>query len=75
VSDDDGIDQEPVIETSIRLPFGYALTARARPSTVRRTIVRLLPWAIYLAMPPGRASKAAYFVAARVSPLVKQRIK
>jgi hypothetical protein len=69
------VDNEPIFEKSIKLPLGYAFTARARPSTVKRTLVRLLPWAIYVAMPQGRVAKAAFFLATRVSPLMKQKAK
>jgi hypothetical protein len=69
------MDNEPVFEASLRLPYGYALTARARPSTVKRTLILLIPWAIYIAMPQGRASKVAFFVANRVSPMVRQKVR
>jgi hypothetical protein len=69
------MDTEPIFERSIRLPFGYAFTARARPSSVRRTAVKLLPWALYLAMPKGRMAKIALFAANRVSPIFKQNVR
>jgi hypothetical protein len=69
------MDNEPIFEASVKLPYGYALTARARPSTVKKTLVRLLPWAIYVAMPQGRAAKVALFAATRLSPLVKQKVR
>jgi hypothetical protein len=69
------MDNEPVFEASVKLPFGYALTARAHPSTVKKTLIRLLPWAIYVAMPQGRASKVALFAANRISPMMKQKAR
>ncbi len=69
------MDNEPIFEASLKLPFGYVLTARARPSSVKMTIIRLLPWAIYVAMPQGRAAKVALFAATRLSPMMKQKIR
>lgn len=69
------MDNEPVFEKSIKLPYGYVFTARARPSTVKRTLLRLLPWAVYMALPQGRVAKTAFFLATRVSPLMKQKAK
>jgi hypothetical protein len=69
------MDDEPVFEKSINLPMGYAFTARARPSTVKRTVINLLPWALYAALPKGRVARIALFAATRVSPLMKQKIK
>ena len=63
---------EPIIEKSIRLPYGYAFTARARPSAVKTTILHLLPWAVYVAIPAGgRMKRIAYWAANRFSPLIK----
>jgi hypothetical protein len=39
------------------------------------TVLRLLPWALYVALPEGRAAKVALFAASRLSPLVKQKIR
>jgi hypothetical protein len=64
-------EHEPIFERAIGLPFGYVITARARPSTVKRTALRLLPWAVYLALPQGRGSRLMLAVARRVSPLIK----
>ena len=64
---------DPIFEKSISLPLGYTLTARARPSTVKRTVIRLLPWALYAMMPGGRGAKVALGLARRVSPMVRQR--
>jgi hypothetical protein len=69
------MDNEPVFERSVNLPYGFVFTARARPSTVKRTLLRLLPWAVYMALPQGKTAKAAFFVATRVSPLMKQTTK
>jgi hypothetical protein len=65
---------EPIFEKSIPLPLGYVFTARARPSTVRRTVLRLLPWAVYAMLPPGRRARLALSFAKRISPLMRQRI-
>lgn len=70
------MEPEPIFEKTISLPLGYVLTARARPSTIRRTAIRLLPWALVFAMPKGnRVGKVALAVAMRVSPLVKEKIR
>ncbi len=67
------MEPEPVFEKTVSLPLGYAFTARARPSSVRRTVFRLLPWAVYAMMPPGRRARMALSFARRFSPLVKQK--
>jgi hypothetical protein len=67
------VEPEPYFELSIPLPREYVFTARARPSTVRRTVLRLLPWAIFAAMPRGRLSRVTFGLASRVSPLAQQR--
>ncbi len=65
--------REPVFEKTVSMPLGYVFTARARPSTVRRTIIRLLPWAMYAMLPPGRRARMALAFARRFSPLVRQK--
>ncbi|TAK56613.1 MAG: hypothetical protein EPO22_13470 [Dehalococcoidia bacterium] len=65
--------QEPIFEKTIGMPLGYVFTARARPSTVRRTVIRLLPWAMYAMLPPGRRARMALSFARRFSPLVRQK--
>jgi hypothetical protein len=69
------VDNDPIFETSIKLPYGFVATARLRPSTVKTTLVKLLPWAIYVAMPQGRAAKVALFAATRLSPMLKQKAR
>ncbi|MEX0751284.1 MAG: hypothetical protein WD359_10805 [Dehalococcoidia bacterium] len=70
------MDPEPIFEKSIEIkPIGFTLSFRARPSTVRRTVVSLLPWALYAALPHGRVSKVALLAARRLSPMVKQKIR
>jgi len=70
------MEPDPVLERSIEVkPIGYTLSFRARPSTIRRTVLRLLPWALYMALPPGRMSKLTYGIARRVSPLAKRRLR
>lgn len=69
------MDRDPYFEKSIKLPLGYAFTARARPSTIRKTAIKLLPWALYAAMPQGRGAKIALAVATRLSPMMKQKIR
>lgn len=67
--------QEPIYEKSIPLPLGYVFTARARPSSIRRTAFKLLPWALVAMAPAGRGSKIAQSVAKRLSPLAKYSIR
>ncbi len=70
------MEPEPIFEKTISLPMGYVLTARARPSTIRRTAIKLLPWALVFALPKGnRIGKIAIAAATRISPMVKQRIR
>ena len=66
--------QDPIYEKTIALPLGYVVTARARPSSIRRTALRLLPWALVAMTPVGRGSKIALLVAKRLSPLAKYKI-
>jgi hypothetical protein len=65
--------REPIFEKTISIPLGYVFTARARPSTVRRTVIRLLPWAMYAMLPPGWRARTALAIARRFSPLVRQK--
>ena len=48
------MNREPIYEKSITLPFGFSIRGRARPSTLRRTVVGLLPWALWAVMPGGK---------------------
>jgi hypothetical protein len=65
---------EPIIEKTVALPLGYVVTARVRPSSARRTALRLLPWAVYAMLPPGRRARLALLLARRFSPLVRKRV-
>jgi hypothetical protein len=67
------IEAEPYFEFSIPLPRDHVFTARARPATIRRTAVRLLPWALYAAIPPGKLSRFAFMAASRFSPIARQQ--
>jgi hypothetical protein len=69
------MEREPIFERSIEVKqIGYTLSVRARPSTIRRTVIRLLPWAIYAAVPHGgRWSKLALVFATRMSPLFRAK--
>ena len=66
---------EPIYEKTVQLPLGYVLTARARPSSIRRTVFRLLPWALVAMTPGGRPSRVSQAVAKRLSPLAKYKIR
>ena len=69
------MEPEPVFEKSLHVkPIGYTLSVRARPSTIKRTAVKMLPWALYLALPEGRLAKAALIVAKRAVPLARRRM-
>lgn len=65
---------EPIYERTFTLPLGYSFTARARPFSVRRTVVKLLPWAIVAALPTGRPTNIATKLARRTSPLTKYKL-
>jgi len=65
---------EPIVEKTVALPLGYVFTARVRPSTVRRTVLRLLPWAVYVMLPPGHIARLSLRFARRCSPLLRQRV-
>lgn len=70
------MEPEPIFEKTISLPMGYVITARARPSTIRRTAIRLLPWALVMAMPQASLPRRIALAAAmRLSPMVKERIR
>jgi hypothetical protein len=67
---------EPVFEKALHIrPIDYTITVRARPATIRRTVLRLLPWALYIALPEGRVSRVAYAAARRVSPLARRNVR
>jgi hypothetical protein len=68
--------QEPIIEKTFELPLDYVFTLRATPATIRRTAVRLLPWAIVAMLPAGsKKSRMAISAATRLSPWVRQSLK
>ena len=67
--------QEPLYEKTFALPLGYMFTARARPSSIRRTAIKLLPWALVAMAPAGRTSRIAQSLAKRLSPMAKYKIK
>ena len=67
---------EPIVKKTLELPFDYTVTFRASPHTIRKTIFRLLPWAIVAMLPgSGRPSRMVKRAATFVSPLVKQRMR
>ena len=67
------MDGEPVFEKSLTIkPIDHVITVRARPATIRRTLLLLAPWAIYIALPEGRLARMAFSVAKRISPLAKR---
>jgi hypothetical protein len=68
--------EEPVIRTSIKLPYDHMLTIRATPWTIKRTALALLPWAVVMALPKNSTPRASLTaIASRFSPLLKQRIR
>jgi hypothetical protein len=68
------MEPEPFFEKNVEFrAIGYTFSFRARPSTIRRTFLKLLPWALYLALPKGRMSGVVHGVAQRFAPLVRQR--
>jgi hypothetical protein len=70
------MEPEPIFEKSIDIKLiDYTLSFRARPSSVRRTVLLLLPWALYVALPQGRMSKVALGAARRLSPMVRQKMR
>ena len=66
---------DPVYEKTIQLPMSYVFTARIRPSSVKRTAIRLLPWALVMMLPGKRQTRFASAVAKRLSPLYKYAIR
>jgi len=67
---------DPILEKTLELPLDYTLTFRATPRTIRRTIVRLLPWAIVAMLPAGkRPTRIASALASRLSPLVRHSLR
>ena len=70
------MDADPILEGSLDVPqIGYSLSARLRPAPIKTTLIRLLPWALYAAVPRhGRLSKLSLSMAQRFSPLMKQKM-
>lgn len=67
---------EPIFKKTLELPFDYTVTFRASPHTIRKTVFRLLPWAIVAMLPgTGRPARMAKRVAAFISPLVKEHLR
>ena len=66
---------DPIVEKTIALPMDYVFTARIRPSSVKRTAVRLLPWAVVAMLPGTRQTKVARAVATRLFPLSRYKIR
>ena len=68
--------EQPVFERSLHIrQIDYTITVRARPATIRRTVLRLLPWALFIALPEGRMSRVALAAARRVSPLSRHNVR
>ena len=64
---------DPVFEKSLTIkPIDHVITVRARPATIRRTLLLLMPWALYIALPEGKLARMAFSVARRISPLAKR---
>ena len=62
---------DPIYERTVQLPAGYVLTARLRQRSIFGTLIRLLPWAVFVMVPSGgRGSRLALRLAKKVSPLV-----
>jgi hypothetical protein len=62
-------------EKTIQLPMSYVFVARIRPASVKRTTLRLLPWAFVAMLPGKRQTKVASAIAKRLSPLYKYGIR
>ena len=62
-------------ERTIHLPMSYVFVARIRPATIRRTTLRLLPWAVVAMLPGKRQTKVAGAIARRLSPLYRYVIR
>lgn len=67
--------EDAPFEVSVPLPYNYALSGRIRPSTVRKTALMLLPWALWYVLPQGRLRLIAFGAASRYSPLLRGRLK
>jgi hypothetical protein len=64
---------DPVFEKSLTIkPIDHVITVRAHPATIRRTLLLLMPWALYIALPEGKLARMAFSVAKRISPLAKR---
>lgn len=64
---------DPVFEKSLTIkPIDHVITVRARPATIKHTLLLLMPWALYIALPEGKLARMAFSVARRISPLAKR---
>lgn len=65
---------EPIIKKTFDLPYNHVISVRVTPWTVKRTVIKLLPWALVAMIPAGtRKTKWLRGAATFVSPLMKQR--
>jgi hypothetical protein len=65
---------EPIVKKTFELPYSYVVSIRVTPWTVKRTVFKLLPWALVAMIPAGtRTTKWIRGAAMLVSPLMKQR--
>lgn len=66
---------EQYFEKTVHLPLDYVFVARIRPASVKRTAIRLLPWAVVAMLPGKRQTKVASAIAKKLSPLYRYAIR
>jgi lipopolysaccharide biosynthesis protein len=69
------VPDDQYFEKTIPLPMSYVFVAWIRPATIKRTAIRLLPWALVAMLPGKRQTKVAAAIARRLSPLYRYAIK
>jgi hypothetical protein len=64
---------EPLIKKTFELPYNFVFSVKVTPWTMKRTVFKLLPWAIVAMLPKSGKMRFVRGRMAALSPLLKQR--